>query len=89
MPASSVARFVIIAALAAVPAVGAAQAKPSQLAVNTANQNTAANVQSSTTQQTAVAPKTICKRVDQSYSRMAKRVCLTKEQWQRVEEDAQ
>ena len=89
MPASSVARFMIIAALAAAPAVGAAQAQSKQLAANTTSQNTAAPSQPATSQPSAVAPKTICKRLDSSYSRMAKRVCLTKEEWQRVEEDAQ
>ena len=84
-----IARFVIIAAVAAAPAIGAAQAKSTQLAANTANQNTAATSQPATTQQSAVAPKTICKWVESSYTRMTKRVCLTKEQWQQVEEDAQ
>jgi predicted transglutaminase-like cysteine proteinase len=87
MPASSVAHFVIIAALAAAPALGAAQAQSNQLAANTTNQTTAATSQPATSQP-SVAPK-ICKRIESSYSRMAKRVCLTKEEWQRVEAVAQ
>ena len=92
MSVSTIARFVITAAIVAAPTVGTAEARSQQLAANTASQNT---VSSSASQaapaapQTAVAPKLVCKRLESSYSRAGKRVCLTEKAWQQVEADAQ
>ncbi len=43
---------------------------------------------SAQTAKTAVEEKKVCKRLDATGTRMEKRVCLTKEQWQKVEDDA-
>lgn len=71
--------FVVTAALVAAPA--AARTQPSTA-------DAANNATVSADQASAKAAKKICKRVPSSYSNMSKRVCLTEQQWQQVEEEA-
>lgn len=42
---------------------------------------------SAQTAKTAVEEKKICKRLDSTGTRMEKRVCLTKDEWKKVEEE--
>ena len=43
---------------------------------------------SAQTAKTAVEEKKVCKRLDATGTRMEKRVCLTKDEWKKVEEEA-
>ena len=76
---ASVLGFIVTAALIAAPAT--ARTQPS-----TADATN--NAVASTDQASAKAAKKVCKRIPSSYSNMSKRVCLTEQQWQQVEEEA-
>ncbi len=43
---------------------------------------------SAQTAKTAVEEKKVCKRLDATGTRMEKRVCLTKDEWKKVEDEA-
>jgi hypothetical protein len=63
-----------------------AMAKDKKLAAN--EQPTTNVTQQATTAAPAPAEKKICKRLAVSGTRMADRVCLTKQEWEKVEEEA-
>jgi hypothetical protein len=72
--------FIVAAAFIAAPA--GARTQPSQADVAANNAVAAADAGS------AKAAKKVCKRLPSSYSNMSKRVCLTEQQWQQIEEEA-
>ena len=73
--------FIAAAAFIAAPAA-VARTQPSQADAATHNGVAAVDAGS------AKAAKKVCKRLPSSYSNMSKRVCLTEQQWQQIEEEA-
>ena len=76
---ASVLGFIVTAALIAAPAT--ARTQPTRADATN-------NAVTSVDQGSAKAAKKVCKRIPSSYSNMSKRVCLTEQQWQQVEEEA-
>jgi Spy/CpxP family protein refolding chaperone len=77
---ATVISFIVAAAFIAAPA--GARTQPSQADV--AANNSVASVGGASVK----AAKKVSKRLPSSYSNMSKRVCLTEQQWQQIEEEA-
>ena len=77
---ATVISFIVAASFIAAPAGARTQPNQADVAAN----NAVASVGGGSVK----AAKKVCKRLPSSYSNMSKRVCLTEQQWQQVEEEA-
>jgi len=84
MSASFLARFAIAFAVVAAPAA-AAPVPVASTATNQADAVDPAAIGGGNSAPDVKAEKKICRQLDSSYSRMTQRVCLTRQEWQRVE----
>ncbi len=85
-------RLLVTAALVISPMAASAQnssIKTAQLAQNSVAEATAGSSVQQKAAPAAVPDKKICRQLPSSYSRMAKRTCLTAEQWKQVDAEAQ
>jgi hypothetical protein len=95
MITTSIARFLVPAALLISPVAASAQTSSLTKVTQVAENNVAAPTSASAAMaapapvQAPVAEKKVCKLLPSSYSRMNKRACLTAKEWKQVEEDSQ
>lgn len=78
----------LVIAAVATPSLASAQ-QTTQLAAVVDNNNTVQTVADAKPAPAVAAEKKICKRLQSSYSRSTPKVCLTKDEWAKVEADAQ
>ncbi|HEX6603681.1 MAG TPA: hypothetical protein VF027_02215 [Sphingomicrobium sp.] len=79
----------LVIAAVATPSLASAQQTTQLAAVVDNNNNTVQTVADAKPAPAVAAEKKICKRLQSSYSRSTPKVCLTKDEWAKVEADAQ
>jgi hypothetical protein len=83
----TITHLIVTAAIAVSPVAASAQSRSDQLAA-VDNKAVPTVAVPATSAPAVVQDKKVCKSLPSSYSRKTERVCLTKEQWQQVEDES-